>query len=163
MERFPSQKIRFINLKAIARCIECIFSSVGSVRLLIRRSPVRSLVGKPKFGKKNFPRGGIFIYRYFELLRVIFQGFDIILLGLWLFIQIHFGVLCLLCHKWFNPTYKVQKMEKEAFQNASFKNASFPNRNKGNSCLRAECVLFWRLTSLHGGCTGYRYFRVVFQ
>ena len=33
------------------------------------------MVGIPKFGKKNFPRGGIFVYSYFEPLRVIFQGF----------------------------------------------------------------------------------------
>ena len=34
----------------------------------------------------------------------------------------------------FNPTFEVQIMGNEAFQNASFGNTSFPNGNEGNSC-----------------------------
>ena len=37
----------------------------------------------------------------------------------------------------FNPTFEIQKMGSEAFQNALFVNASFPNRNEGYSCLWA--------------------------
>ena len=37
----------------------------------------------------------------------------------------------------FDPTFEVENMGHEAFQNASFGNASFPNRNEGNSCLWA--------------------------
>ena len=38
----------------------------------------------------------------------------------------------------FNPTFEVQNMGNEAFQNASFGNASFGNGNEDSSCLRAE-------------------------
>ena len=38
----------------------------------------------------------------------------------------------------FNPTFEVQNMGNEAFQNASFGNASFPNGNEGYSCLWAN-------------------------
>ena len=37
----------------------------------------------------------------------------------------------------FNPTFEVQNMANEAFQNASFGNASFPNEALGYSCLWA--------------------------
>ena len=37
----------------------------------------------------------------------------------------------------FNPTFEVQNMGNEAFQNASFGKASFPNGNEGYSCLWA--------------------------
>ena len=37
----------------------------------------------------------------------------------------------------FNPTFKVQNMGNEAFQNASLKNASFPDEALGYSCLWA--------------------------
>ena len=40
----------------------------------------------------------------------------------------------------FNPSFEVQKMGKEAFQNALFGKASLPNGNKGNSCLCALSV-----------------------
>ena len=37
----------------------------------------------------------------------------------------------------FNPTFEVQKMGNEAFQNGSFANALFLNGNESNSCLWA--------------------------
>ena len=39
-----------------------------------------------------------------------------------------------------NPTFVIQNMENEAFQNASFGNTSFPNGNEGSSCLWASSV-----------------------
>ena len=38
----------------------------------------------------------------------------------------------------FNPTFEVQNMVNEAFQNASFGNPSFPNEALGYSCLWAK-------------------------
>ena len=38
----------------------------------------------------------------------------------------------------FNPTFEVQNMGNEAFQNASFGNASFPNEALNYSCLWVE-------------------------
>ena len=40
----------------------------------------------------------------------------------------------------FNPTFEVQNLGNEAFQNDSFGNASFPNGNKGYSCLWAKYI-----------------------
>ena len=41
----------------------------------------------------------------------------------------------------FNPTFEVQNMESEAFQNALFGSASFPNEALGYSCLWAMCLI----------------------
>ena len=38
----------------------------------------------------------------------------------------------------FNPTFEVQNMGNEAFQNASFGNSSFPNKALSYSCLWVE-------------------------
>ena len=48
----------------------------------------------------------------------------------------------LLCHKWVWPTFEIQNMGNEAFQNALFGNASFGNGNEDNSCLWVTLVSF---------------------
>ena len=40
----------------------------------------------------------------------------------------------------FNPTFEVQNIENEAFQNAPFGNTLFPNGNEDYSCLWAMTI-----------------------
>ena len=115
----------WVNMKLVAPLLRtCKKMDSNNICILMRRSPKATVTLVPVW-KRGVSKQGILkslvsdILNFKSRIKLIYDK-----------------ITCIYCViNEFNPTYEVQKMGNEVFQNALFINASFPNGHKGNSCL----------------------------